>query len=61
LYIRMQAQPHLLSGVLVTEDTITATCAEAQQAMPEIAQEVHKVAEHTKGMGEHTASTAHVH
>jgi hypothetical protein len=29
LYIRMQAQPHLPSGVLDAEDTITATRAEA--------------------------------
>ena len=60
LYNRMQTQPHLPSGVLDAEDTITAARAEAQQAMPETAREVHEAAEHTKGMAEHAASTAHV-
>jgi hypothetical protein len=60
LYIRMQAQPHLPSGVLDAEDTITAARAEAQQAMPETAREVHEAAGHRKGMGEHAASAVHV-
>ena len=55
-----QAQPHLPSGAVQAGDTTTAARAEAQQTSPEAAQQVHATAEHTKGVAEHAASTAHV-
>jgi hypothetical protein len=56
----MQAQSHLLSGVLQAGDTTTAARTEAEQEMPEAVQQVHDTAEHAKGVAEHAASTAHV-
>ena len=56
----LQAQPHLPSGAVQAGDTTTAARAEAQQASPEAARQVHATAEHTKGVAEHAASTAHV-
>ena len=56
----VQAQPHLPSGAVQAGDTTTAARAEAQQASPEAARQVHATAEHTKGVAEHAASTAHV-
>ena len=55
-----QAQPHLPSGALPAGDTTTAARAEAQQATSDGAQQVHETAEHTKGVAEHAASSAHV-
>ncbi|KAI9512535.1 hypothetical protein F5148DRAFT_1351913 [Russula earlei] len=52
------AQPLPPSGVLGAGATTTAARAEAEQATPEGAREVHETAERAKGVAEHAASTA---
>jgi len=54
-----EAQPHLPSGALQAGDTTSAARAEAQQTTPEATKQVHETAEHTKGVAEHAASSAH--
>ena len=56
----VQAQPHLPSGAIQAGDTTTAARTEAQQTTPEASKQVHDTAEHTKGVAEHAASSAHV-